>query len=55
LWNGFDELVSMMECDPSYSKDTLYEQCEAQFWGRIGVEISWERKKVEKINIYEVG
>jgi hypothetical protein len=25
LWNGFGELVSVMEHDPSYSRDILYE------------------------------
>jgi hypothetical protein len=28
LWNGFGEMVLVMERDPSYSKDILYEQCE---------------------------
>jgi len=42
LWNGFGELVLVMECDPSYSRDILCEQCEARFWRRIGVEISGE-------------
>ncbi len=34
LWNDFDELGSVMECDPSCSMDTLYEQCESWFWRR---------------------
>jgi hypothetical protein len=42
LWNGFGELVSVMEHDPSYSRDILYEECEEQFCKRIGAEISRE-------------
>jgi hypothetical protein len=53
LWNGFGELVLVMECDPSCSRDTLYEQCEARFCERIGAEISGERMKVERRKIYE--
>jgi hypothetical protein len=53
LWNGFGELVSMMEHDPSYSRDSLYEQCEAQFYKRIGAEIS--RERMERRKIYEAG
>jgi hypothetical protein len=53
LWNGFGELVSVMERDPSCSRDTLYEQCEAQFCKRIGAEISGQRMKVERRKIYE--
>jgi hypothetical protein len=29
LYNGFGELVSVMERDPNYSRDIFYEQCEA--------------------------
>jgi hypothetical protein len=53
--NGFGELVSVMERNPSCSRYTLYEQCEAQFCERIGAEISGERMKVERRKIYEVG
>jgi hypothetical protein len=42
LCNGFGELVSVMECDPSYSKDNIYEQCETRFYVKIGAEISGE-------------
>jgi len=31
LWSDLGEPVSMMECDPSCSMDTLYELCESQF------------------------
>ncbi len=55
LWNGFGELVSMRECDPNYSMDTLYEQCALWFLGRIGVELLGERKDVDKIKLYEAG
>jgi len=53
LWNGFGELVSMMECDPSCSRNILYKQCEARFCERIGVEILGEQRKVERKKIYE--
>ncbi len=53
LWNGLGELVSVMECDLSCSKDILYDYCEAQFWGRISAKISRERRKVERRKIYE--
>jgi hypothetical protein len=42
LWNGFDELVSMMERDFSCSMDILYEQCESQFLGKINAKLSRE-------------
>jgi hypothetical protein len=42
LCSGFGELVSMMERDPSYSMDNLYELCESWFLGMIGVELSKE-------------
>jgi len=37
-----------MEHDPSYLRDILYEQCEAQFWVGISAEVSGERRKVER-------
>jgi hypothetical protein len=55
LWNGFGELVLVMECDPSYSMDIIYGQCESQLWGKIGAELSGERRNVEKRKLYEVG
>jgi hypothetical protein len=55
LRSDFDELVSMMECDPGYSMDTFYELCESRFWWRIGVELSRERGEVERRKIYKVG
>ncbi len=48
LWNGFGELVLVMEHDPSYLRDILYEQCEAQFWVGISAEVLGERRKVER-------
>jgi hypothetical protein len=54
LWNGFGELVSMMERDPSCLRNILYEQCETRFCKRIGVEILREQRKVERKKIYEV-
>jgi len=48
LWNSFGELVSVMERGPNCSRNILYEQCEARFCERIGVEILGERKKVER-------
>jgi hypothetical protein len=53
LWNGFGELVSMMERDPSCLRNILYEQCETRFCKRIGVEILREQRKVERKKIYE--
>ncbi len=32
LWSDLGELVSVMECDPGCSMDTLYELCESRFW-----------------------
>ncbi len=32
----------MMERDPNCSRDIHYEQCQAQFYERIGAEISEE-------------
>jgi len=55
LWSGFGELVSVMERDPSYSMDTLYEQCESWFLGMIGAQLSRERGEVDKKKLYEVG
>ncbi len=42
LWNDLVELVSVMECDPSCSMDTLYELCESLLWCRIGAKLSRE-------------
>ncbi len=42
LWNGFGELVSEMERNPSCSRNTFNEQCEARFYERIGGEILME-------------
>jgi len=55
LCNGFGELVSVMERDPSCSKDNIYEQCEVRFYMKIGAKISRERRKVERRKIYEAG
>jgi hypothetical protein len=55
LWGGLSELVSMMERNPSYSMDTLYELCESRFCKRIGAKLSRERKDKEKGIIYDVG
>ncbi len=35
--------------------DIIYGQCESQLWGRIGAELSGERRNVEKRKLYEVG
>jgi len=44
----------MMECDPNYSMETLYELCETQFYKRIGEDISGEQRDDERRNIYDV-
>ncbi len=55
LWSDLGELVSVMECNSSYSMDTLYELCESWFCERIGVELSREKRDEEKGNIYDDG
>jgi hypothetical protein len=55
LRSGFGELILVMECDLGYSMDILYEQCESQFWWRIGVELFGERRDVEKRKLYKAG
>ncbi len=44
-----------MERDPNCSRDIHYEQCQAQFYERIGAEISEEWRKAERRKIYEAG
>jgi hypothetical protein len=48
LWNGFGEVVSVMEWDPCCSIDNLYGECESWFLETIGVELSKEQKDVDK-------
>jgi hypothetical protein len=53
--SDLNELVLMMERDPSCSMDTLYGLCESRLYEWIGAELSRERGDVEKIYIYDVG
>jgi predicted solute-binding protein len=55
LWRDLGELVSVMERDPSYSMETLYELCESRLREGIGEEILREWRDEEKKNIYDVG
>jgi hypothetical protein len=52
-WNGFGELVSMMEWNPCCLIDNLYGECELQFLEMISVELSKERKDVDEKKLYE--
>ncbi len=52
LWKDLNELISLMEHNPSCSMETLYERCESRLCEGIGEEISRERKDEEKRNIY---
>jgi hypothetical protein len=42
LWSDLVELVLVMECDPSYSMDTLYELCESWFWWTMSAKLLGE-------------
>jgi hypothetical protein len=42
LRRDLGELVLVMEHDPNYLMETLYELCESRFYERIGEEISGE-------------
>jgi hypothetical protein len=53
LWNGFNELVPMMERDLGCLIDNLYEECESQFLETIGGELSKEQKDVDNEKLYE--
>jgi hypothetical protein len=48
LWKDLNELVSLMERDPSCSMETLYERCESRLCEGIGEETSGEQKDEEK-------
>ncbi len=45
----------MMECDPGYSMETLYELCESRLYEGISEEILGEWKDKERMNIYDAG
>ncbi len=55
LQRDLDELISVMERNPSCSMETFYELCESRLCEGIGEEISGERKDEEKRNIYDAG
>ncbi len=54
-WNGFGELVSVMERNPCCLIDNLYGECESQVLEMIGAKLSKERKDVDEKILYEVG
>jgi hypothetical protein len=41
-WSSFGELVLVMERNPCFSIDNLYEECESRFLEMIGAELSRE-------------
>ncbi len=45
----------MIEHDPNYSMETLYELCESRLYEGIDEEISKEQRDKERRNIYGVG
>jgi hypothetical protein len=49
LWNDLGELVSVMERDPGYLMDILYELGESRLCEWIGAELSWEQGDKEYI------
>jgi hypothetical protein len=42
LWSGFGELVLVMEHDPGWPMENLYEQDETWFLRMIGAKLSTE-------------
>jgi hypothetical protein len=54
LWNGFGELVPVMDWDPCCSIDNLYGECELRFLETIGAKLSKEWRDVDKEIFYEV-
>jgi hypothetical protein len=54
-WNGFGELVSVMERNPCCSIDNFYGECESRNLEMIGAKLSKEQKHVDERKLYEVG
>jgi len=52
-WSGFGELVSVMERNLVCAIDNIYGECESRFLETIDVELSKERRDVDKEKLYE--